>query len=543
MVTCFDAAGNRTAYSTGAPGTTCSVAIPLQNAVADTASVVDNIATSINVLANDSPGASIGGVNGTNLTTGQSVTLASGATVTLIGGTLSYNSNHAFGNLTAVTGAANSTATDTFSYALVGGSSATVTVTVTGNPAIAVHANGSAGNDNMTGTGGDDYFDLSQGGNDTAVGGGGNDAFFMGAAMNPADHIDGGAGTSDQVALQGDYTGANKLVLGAGTITNIETLTVLPGFSYDITSNDGNVAAGQTLVIYGATLVAGNNLTFNGSAETDGKFTVYGGQGADNITTGAGSDGIYFGRDGRFNPATDHVDGGGGTDQMALDGSYTVTISNASVTNVELLSLLDDVPATHNQYNITLTDDWTPAGQTRTIYGVLVRDGYTLDASAESNGNLTVYGGYGSDTITTGAGNDWIYGGLGADILKGGLGADTYVYTAVAQSIGTAHDIIIGFDPTVDKIDLPSSVSVTGIDAAVSSGAASAATLDSDLTTALASLGAHHAVAFTPSSGDLAGHTLEVIDTNGVTGYQAGVDMVIELQSPVSSITLTTPFI
>ncbi|HSI17462.1 MAG TPA: hypothetical protein VK980_06815, partial [Sphingomonas sp.] len=118
-----------------------------------------------------------------------------------------------------------------------------------------------------------------------------------------------------------------------------------------------------------------------------------------------------------------------------------------------------------------------------------------------------------------------------------------YVYTAVAQSIGTAHDIIIGFDPTVDKIDLPSGISVTAIDAAVSSGAASASTLDSDLTSALASLGAHHAVTFTPSSGDLAGHTLEVIDTDGVTGYQAGADMVIELQSPVSSITVTTPFI
>jgi Ca2+-binding RTX toxin-like protein len=540
--TCFDAAGNRSVYSVGGPGTNCNTATSLSTAVADTATAVDNVSTSINVLANDSAGAAIASVNGTGLTVGQSTTLASGATATLnADSTISYNSNHAFGTLAGVTGATNSTATDTFSYALVGGSSATVTVTVNGNPTSTAHALGSAGNDNMTGTSGDDYFDLSQGGNDTAAGGAGNDAFFMGAAMTAADHIDGGTGTNDQVALQGNYTGANKLVLGASTITNVEALTFLPGYSYDVTSNDGNVAAGQTLTIYGSTLGASDNLTFNGSAETDGKFFMYGGLGADNLTGGAGADAFYFGRGGKFNPATDHVDGGPGSDQMALVGSYTVTISNASVTNVEVLSLLDDTPSP--TYNITLADDWTPAGQTRTVYGVAVHNGFTVDASAESDGNLVVYGGLGDDTITTGAGNDIIWGKAGADVLKGGAGADTYAYNTVSDSIGSAHDIIIGFDPSVDKIDLPSGISVTGIDAAISSGAASSATFDSDLTTALASLGSHHAVQFTPSSGTLAGHTLEVIDTNGVAGYQAGQDMVIELQSPVSSITAVTIFI
>ncbi|HSI19895.1 MAG TPA: hypothetical protein VK980_19160, partial [Sphingomonas sp.] len=183
------------------------------------------------------------------------------------------------------------------------------------------------------------------------------------------------------------------------------------------------------------------------------------------------------------------------------------------------------------------------AGQTHIVYGVVVRDGFTLDASAESDGNLTVYGGLGNDTITTGAGNDWIYGGLGADILKGGLGADTYVYTKVAQSIGSSHDIIIGFDPTVDRIDLPTGISVTGIDAAINVGTLSAGSFDSDLTAALAGLNAHHAVTFTASGGDLANHIFEVIDTNGIAGYQAGQDMVIELQNPVAPITTPAPFI
>ncbi|HSI17839.1 MAG TPA: calcium-binding protein, partial [Sphingomonas sp.] len=405
--------GHGGAYSGG-----LSVTIGVASGAAPAVASDDANATTANaaiigasVLGNDhdsdGPALQVGAVNGSAANVGTQITLASGALLTLrADGSYDYNPNHAFDSLTTVSGATNSSASDSFTYTLVGGNTATVTVTVNAAPGSASHALGSAGNDTMTGSGSADYFDLSQGGNDSASGGDGNDAFFMGAALTAADHLDGGVGSNDQIALQGDYSGGNKLVLGANTIAGIEVMTALAGFSYDITSNDGNVAAGATLAIYASTLGAGDSFTFNGSAETDGKFLVYGGLGADTITTGAGSDGIYFGRDGRFNPATDHVDGGGGSDQLALEGDYTVTISNASVTNVELLSLLDGL-ATHSHYNITLADDWTAAGQTHIVYGVVVRDGFTLDASAESDGNLTVYGGLGNDTITTGAGNDW----------------------------------------------------------------------------------------------------------------------------------------
>jgi Ca2+-binding RTX toxin-like protein len=164
------------------------------------------------------------------------------------------------------------------------------------------------------------------------------------------------------------------------------------------------------LTVYGSTLDAGDSFTFDGSAEADGSFRLYGGLGADNLTGGAGNDGFYFGRDGRFDPLTDHVDGGAGiNDQLALDSSYTVAISGANVTNVEVLL--------------------------------------------------------------------------------------------------------------------------------------NAASLDSDLAAALAGLNANHAVQFTTDSGTLAGHIFEVIDTNGIAGYQAGQDMVIELQTPVNPITDATAFV
>ncbi|MBV9931797.1 MAG: hypothetical protein JO013_12750, partial [Alphaproteobacteria bacterium] len=59
---------------------------------------------------------------------------------------------------------------------------------------------GGAGNDNVAASGGNDFFDLSQGGADTASGGGGNDAFSFGAAFGAGDSVDGGAG-SDTVGI------------------------------------------------------------------------------------------------------------------------------------------------------------------------------------------------------------------------------------------------------------------------------------------------------------------------------------------------------
>jgi hypothetical protein len=37
------------------------------------------------------------------------------------------------------------------------------------------------------------------------------------------------------------------------------------------------------------------------------------------------------------------------------------------------------------------------------------------------------------------------------------------------------------------------------------------------------------AVLFTPTTGNLAGHAFLIVDENGVAGYQAGADVVIEL--------------
>ncbi len=67
-----------------------------------------------------------------------------------------------------------------------------------------------------------------------------------------------------------------------------------------------------------------------------------------------------------------------------------------------------------------------------------------------------LFGLAGHDTIMGLKGADWISGGADQDILTGGAGADKYIYFAVTDSGATSdtHDIIQGFRPTVDRIDL-----------------------------------------------------------------------------------------
>ncbi|MDB5693152.1 MAG: hypothetical protein JWO81_2215, partial [Alphaproteobacteria bacterium] len=136
---------------------------------------------------------------------------------------------------------------------------------------------GNASDNILTGGAAGDFIDLRDGGHDTASGAGGADGFYMGGALDAGDSLDGGAGAGDQVALQGDYAGG--LVLGATTLSGIETLALLSGtdtrfgesganrYDYNLKTNDANVAAGASLVVNFNGLQIGEDVTFDGSAE------------------------------------------------------------------------------------------------------------------------------------------------------------------------------------------------------------------------------------------------------------------------------------
>ena len=520
----------------------------------DVGSASESTTASITILANDSdPGGTltINQINGVTLTAGQSTTLASGATVTRnADNTLTYNPNGQFNYLVspstaAATGAVNGSVVDTFGYTLVGGGSATVSVTVNGVDSAGDQLRGNASNNTLTGTGGVDFFNLSQGGDDTVSGGASNDAFYFGAAFNLTDFVDGGTGTNDQLALQGNYS-----YNFSNQLTNVEVIALLSStvntygggsgtpYSYSLVMNDGNVAAGQELVVFAGGLAVNESFQLNASSETNGSYRVYAGRGADTIATGAGNDGIYFGP-GAFDPNTDTVNGGAGTnDQVALDGNYTATIFGVSFQNVEVLALLRGVAGDLANYNLTFVDAVVGAGQTFTVFALPVQTNLTLNASAETNGNYIITGGQANDTITTGAGNDRIFGGLGADVLTGGAGADTFLYNGVSESTGATFDRIVGFVSGQDRFDVTSTI--TSIGATVSAGNLSTASFNTDLAAVIGAgqLAVGQAVLFTATGGTFAGSTFLIVDGDGVAGYQANSDYVFLLSTPPASLTV-----
>jgi hypothetical protein len=435
----------------------------------------------VNVLANDNdpdgPPPQVMKIDGQSISVGQTVTIASGATVKLnADGTLTYDPNHKFDTLTSSgggeTGASNTQGADTFTYAVQGGVSSQVTMTILGVANAADHLDGSNGDDVIHGTPGNDYFDLSQGGSDSAFGLGGNDAFYFGGGYDQTDKVDGGAG-ADTVGLRGNYTGVqNKVTILGGNMINVETLTFMTStggpVGYDVTWKDGNLADGQKLIVYEAGLKAGENVTFDGSNEQHGYFVFFGGKGTDTLTGGANGDGFYFGP-GAFSQS-DHVDGGGGNrNQLGLDGTYDFSTGSALGTfggnfvNIQSVILykgdpLDTSNPYPNVYHIQTNDAAVAAGKSLTIYAVPVITDFYFDGSAETNGSFQIYGGIGNDTIIGGAGADLIYGNAGSDTLTGGGGNDTFLYADVHDSGGNAIDRITDFT-LGDHIDL------SGIDA------------------------------------------------------------------------------
>ncbi|HYG48318.1 MAG TPA: calcium-binding protein, partial [Allosphingosinicella sp.] len=319
------------------------------------------------------------------------------------------------------------------------GNAPPVTYFTGGNDQIA----GSAGTDLLSGLGGADTFRLHQGGDDAVAGGDGADLFYFGSALTAADHIDGGAGL-DTLILQGNYVGG----VGLGTfVTSVENISILGGsntsfgepgtnrYDYVLTTRDSNFAAGVQARINGSALLAGEDFTFNGSAETDASYVVYGGKGRDTLTGGQGND-IFFYAEERF-ASGDTVNGGAGYDGMFLRGNYTIDFNApgytglfTSIENLTLTSATDERYArgggTEFDYNLTLSNAIVKPGETLTVSGSLLQANETmvLDGSAETDGFLRLFGGLAADTLKGGGQADLLHGAFGADILAGGGGAD-----------------------------------------------------------------------------------------------------------------------
>ncbi len=182
--------------------------------------------------------------------------------------------------------------------------------------------NGLMGNDTLNGNAGDDTLLMLGKGKAHINGGAGNDVIQLvtvdpvnfGPAFSIADQIDGGSGF-DTLLL----SGAANIAFTATTLVNVELLQMADGFNYSVVSNDATVAAGQTLIVDGTALTGSNQLYFSGVLETNGNFSIDGGDAKDTIVGGAGNDVIAG------NGNADILTGGSGSDVFVFNDSNDST--------------------------------------------------------------------------------------------------------------------------------------------------------------------------------------------------------------------------
>jgi Ca2+-binding RTX toxin-like protein len=329
------------------------------------------------------------------------------------------------------------------------------------------------GDDSLTGGDGNDRFYLQLGGDDLASGDSGDDIFLFGSALTPEDQAVGGDG-ADTVVLQGDYSAG--LVL-TGLVREIESISFFAGtntslgepgtnrYDYVLTIEDSNFAAGIQVRINGSPLLAGEDLTFDGSAETDATFLVYGGRGTDVLTGGALNDIFFFAEGGRF-AAGDTVSGGDGYDGLFLRGNYSIDLTQAgfagALTGVENLTVSGAGDGRYARgggsefdYSITWDDDLLGRGEILTVNGSTLgaEESLAFNGSDETDGNFRLFGGAGNDVLTGGSGADTIFGGLRGDTLTGGAGHDVFRYDKAEESNSIERDGIQDFN-SGDVIDL-----------------------------------------------------------------------------------------
>lgn len=284
----------------------------------------------------------------------------------------------------------------------------------------------------------------------TLAAGAGNDTFnLVGTSIvDPKDsylNIDGGTG-NDKLTITGDYSDPSSFA--TLKVSNVERVELGAGFDYVLVAPNDLVATGRLLTVSATALGAANILDFDGSAETNGKFNLQGGQGDDRLV-GGGQDDIlvgYAGDDtldisaggadiarggdgddyilaGTALTGADRIDGGAGLDVVALDGTYKALSINAqTLVNIEVLSLA-------RGYRYTLSSGGSGFGnKLLTVDGSALgaADRLDFDGRGEQDGRLRLYGGAAGDRLAGGALNDTIAGGLGNDALDlSAGGADT----------------------------------------------------------------------------------------------------------------------
>ncbi|MBK9431492.1 MAG: calcium-binding protein [Sphingomonadales bacterium] len=407
--------------------------------VDDAASAVDDMATvtessfvTIDVLANeadvDQRLDQVAMIDGTAVLFGDTVTLASGARVTLqTDGQLLYDPNGAFNALTdALNGYGFHSATDNFSYSLSGGSAATVTVTINGETSADDILLGDANaNDlkpalqwqTLLGLAGTDSLDDNglvadlRGGTD-------NDVYFVSNLATLVSE-DAGEGTDSVNSALASFT----------LPPNVENLyfTVKDARLYGYGNAQNNVIEGGAL----------------------GDFLI-GYQGNDILRGGAGADVLNGGVDHDIldgGTGNDVMVGGGGNDIFYVDSASDVVIEGADPGYDTVFTSLQNYTLAAWVENLSFSGTASYTG-TGNAVGNQMQGSINGDTLLGLGGNDRLIGFGGNDLLDGGEGNDLLQGGIGSDQLTGGVGADQFRFdTALsASNVDTISDFEFGVD-------------------------------------------------------------------------------------------------
>lgn len=444
--------------------------------VAENAGFVANVRND-NGNGADAPAMAITAVNGQPASVGMKILLPSGAFLTLqANGTFQYLTNGAFNHLAgAASGALNLTATDTFTYTVANGDTATVTVTINGvdgngdilqGSVLADNLVGGIGSDTVNGLTGNDTLDGGDG-NDTLLGGAGTDILLGGAGI---DRLDGGKGGD---AMNGGAGNDTYVVDDAGdTVTeglNGGTDTVESSIDYLLGANVENLLLTGIASVSGIGNALSNRMTGNAGANVlsagGGNDFVYGMGGDDTLSGGAGVDNMYGGS------GNDILDGGtggdklygevgddtliGGVDADVLDGGAGDDVINGGAGIDSLIGGTgkdtmrggagNDVYSVDNSLDqvFELADEGEDVVNASASFvlgsnvEVLNLVGTAAINGTGSSSNNRLYGNAASNTLD---------GGLGDDIMAGGAGSDTYVVDSakdvVTELVGEGTDTV-----------------------------------------------------------------------------------------------------
>ncbi len=312
------------------------------NSVAENATIAAG-----SVTGNDTGFTAVTAVNGNAGNVGVQITLASGARLTLnANGTYLYNPNGAFNALAgAASGASNTSTTDSFTYTVNGGDTATVTITVNGVDSTGDVLQGTAGDDTVDGGTGNDVLNGGDG-DDVLSGGTGSDILN---GQNDNDLLNGGDGNDKLYGL----SGVDELNGGLGN-----------DYLYGGDSND---------VLNGGT----------------GNDVLDGGNGADLMTGGGGND-VYL-----VNDAGDQTIELPGEGYDIVRTALTWTLAN----NLEGLEL-------QGSGNVDGTGN-TGANNLQGNSGANVLSGLAgVDTINGNDGDDVIVGGEGNDLLRGGLGQD-----------------------------------------------------------------------------------------------------------------------------------------